>query len=343
MNLWFKSGAWASKKGRQVAAQLAPEDVKSVAVIRHAAVGDMVLTRPFLIELRCYFPNAKITLSLSSNYTRGAPLDLVDCVHEVYGNDRRDVTLKEQITRAKELGHHDLVFDLAATSRSFWLCLLTSAKLKIGFPYHSLQKYIYYDIAIPRSDLQFEAENMLGMLNALGHATQYPPVFDMPVKAAKRDRPYMVYFSSASTKEKCWPDESFAELVKQMSERYPKHEHIVLEGIADWESIDDIMSAQNGKENVVGLRLDDFDETVSLVKGASLLVGNCTGIRNIALACETPTVGIFFMTPVFRYWPRYHHHEAAFTPDGKVPSVEQVFGKCRKVVDAVAREKAISA
>lgn len=343
MNLWFKTGAWASKKAKQIAEQLAPEDVKSVAVIRHAAVGDMVLTRPFLIELRRYFPNAKITLSLSSNYTRGAPLDLVDHVHEVYGNDRRDVKLKDQIAKAKELGDHDIVFDLAATSRSFWLCLLTKAKLKVGFPYHAIQKYIYYDITIPRTDLQFEAENMLGMLNALGHATQHPPVFDMPVEATKRDKPYMVYFSSASTREKCWPDESFAQLVKQMSARYPQHEHIVLEGIADWESIDDIMAAQEGCSNVVGLRLDDFDETVSLVKGADLLVGNCTGIRNIALACETPTVGIFFITPVFRYWPRYHHHEAAFTPDGKVPSVEQVFEKCCKVVDGVAREKAAAA
>ncbi len=340
MKLWFKTGGWASKKAQQLIGALAPEDIKSVAVIRHAAVGDMVLTRPFLIELRRFFPNAKITLSLSSNYTRGAPLDLVDRVHEVYGNDRRDVKLKDQIAKAKELGPHDLVFDLAATSRSFWLCLLTKAKLKIGFPYHAIQKYIYYDVTIPRTDLQFEAENMLGMLNALGHDTLYPPVFDMPVSATKRDRSYMVYFPSASTKEKCWPDDHFAALVSKMAQRYPGHEHIVLEGIADWESIDSIMAAQQGMSNVTGLKLDDFDETVSLVKGASLLVGNCTGIRNIALACETPTVGIFFMTPVFRYWPRYHHHEAAFTPDGKVPDVELVYEKCCKVVDAVAAKQA---
>ncbi len=334
MKLWFKSGGWASKKARQIVGTLAPQDIKTVAVIRHAAVGDMVLTRPFLIELRRFFPNAKITLSLSTNYTRGAPDDLVDDVHVVYGNDQRGHSLKQQIARAKELGPQDMLFDLAATTRSFWLCKLTPAKLKIGFPYHLAQRYLYYDVTVSRSDMRFEAENMLEMLNIFGHATQHPPVFAMSVQPTQRPRPYIVYFPSASTSIKCWPHSHFAELVKQMAERYPEHDHIVLQGIAEWESIDEIMAAQNSRENAIGMKLDDFDATVSLMKGAALLVGNDTGIRNIAIACETPTVGIFFATDPFRYWPRYHHHEAAFTPDGQVPSVEQVFELASKVMDA---------
>ena len=333
MELWFKSGGWANKRAANVARQISPQKVKKVAVIRHAAVGDMVLTRPFLIELRCFFPNAEITLSVSSNYTRGMPSDLVDHVHEVYGNDRRDVTLKEQIARAKELGEQDLLFDLAATSRSFWLCKLTKAKLKLGFPYHAIQRPLFYDITIPRSDLRFEAENMLELLNVLGHAHEYPLRFDMPVTPTQRDKPYAVYFPSASTTEKCWPHNCFADLVGRMADQYPEREHIVLEGIAEWEKIDDIMAAVGNKPNVTGLQLDDFDATISLIKGASLLVGNCTGIRNMAIACDTPTVGIFFVTPVFRYWPRYGRHEAAFTPDAGVPEVDQVFALCTKVLD----------
>jgi len=332
MELWFKGGGWANKKAAGIARQMSPDKIRRVAVIRHAAVGDMVLTRPFLIELRRFFPNAEITLSLVSNYTRGAPLDLVDHVHVVYGNDRRDVALKEQIARAKELGEQDLLFDLAATSRSFWLCKLSKAKLKLGFPYHAIQRPLFYDITIPRSDLRFEAENMLELLNVLGHAHEYPPRFDMPVTPAQRGKPYVIYFPSASTTEKCWPHDCFAGLVSRMAEQYPEHEHVVLQGIAEWEKIDDIMAAQQGKANVTGLELDDFDATVALIKGASLLVGNCTGIRNIAIACETPTVGIFFVTPVFRYWPRYGGHEAAFKPDASVPDVEHVFALTCKVL-----------
>ncbi len=292
----------------------------------------MVLTRPFLVELRRFFPHAEITLSLVTNYTRGAPLDLVDHLHVAYGCDQRGVSLKQQVRRGRELGAHDLLFDLAATSRSFWLCKLNKAGLKIGFPYHAIQRPLFYDVAVLRSDLRFEAETMLEMLNILGHAHEYPLRFDMPVIAARRDTPYVVYFPSASTTDKCWPHARFAELVDRMAGAYPDHEHIVLQGIAEWETIDAIMAPLQGRKNASGLKLDDFDATVALVKGASLLVGNDTGIRNIAIACGTPTVGIFFSTEPFRYWPRYGGHEAAFNVDGGVPAADQVFALCNKLL-----------
>ncbi|ALP52172.1 hypothetical protein Tel_02875 [Candidatus Tenderia electrophaga] len=332
MKLWFKNGAWAKRRATIVADRLAPEDIKRVAVIRHAAVGDMVLTRPFLVELRRFFPNAEITLSLVTNYTRGAPLDLVDHVHMAYGRDQRTVPLSQQIRRGRELGRHDLLFDLAATARSFWLCKLTPASLKIGFPYHTLQRPAFYDVAILRSDLRFEAETLLDMLSILGHVHEHPLRFDMGVTPLQRDRPYVVYFPSASTPDKCWPHAHFAELVGRMAEDYPQYEHVVLQGIAEWERIDEIMAPLQGQGNVTGLRLDDFDETVSLVKGADLLVGNDTGIRNIAIACETSTVGIFFSTEPFRYWPRDGGHEAAFCVDASVPAVDQVYALCRKLL-----------
>lgn len=332
MKFWFKSGAWRRPRAAEWAANVRPEDIRHVAVIRHAAVGDMVLTRPFLIELRRLFPNAQLTLCLCSNYTRGAPEDLVDRVHVVYGSDQRRVPLKTQLQRVRELGEQDIIFDLAATARSFWLCKLTKAKLKVGFPYHEIQRHVFYDVTIPRSDLRFEAENMLEMLSVFGHRCQYPPRFDMAVEPAQRARPYILYFPSASMPLKCWPDGHFAELVSRMADTYPAYEHIVLEGIVEWESIDQIMAHQGGRDNVTGMKLDDFSATVSLTKGANLLISNDTGIRNIAIACETPTVGIFFVTEMFRYWPRYGGHEVAFNADGSVPAVESVYAAAQRVL-----------
>jgi len=90
MHLWFGKGAWASKSARRRIGEINPGQVRSIAIIRHAALGDMVLTRPFINECRRHFPNAKITLSLVSHYTRGAPEDLVDRVHVIAGTDQRD-------------------------------------------------------------------------------------------------------------------------------------------------------------------------------------------------------------------------------------------------------------
>jgi len=324
MKLWFKSGGWAGRRARGVAASINPDEVKSIAVIRHAAVGDMVLTRPFLIELRRFFPNAAITLSLCSNYTRGAPEELVDRVHVVYGSDRKDVPLKAQIARARELGEHDLLFDLAVTPRSFYTCLLTRTKLKISFPYKAIERHLFYDVAVQRSDFQFEADNILDTLRILGHRVEYPPQFLMPVESYQHPRPYLVYFPSASTPKKCWPKGHFSRLVDALSVKHPEYDHIILKGISEWETIDEIVDPLADRENVIAMQLNDFDETLSFVRGATLLIGNDTGIRNIAIACETPTVGVFFDTEPYRYWPRYGLHDAVFCSDAQVPDVDAV-------------------
>ena len=69
MKLWFERGAWVSTRGKKLISKISPESVRRIVVIRHAALGDMVLTRPFLVELRNFFPNAKIVLSIVSNYS----------------------------------------------------------------------------------------------------------------------------------------------------------------------------------------------------------------------------------------------------------------------------------
>ena len=337
MKLWFNKGAWASKSAAAKLSELDPEQVKSIAVIRHAALGDMVLTRPFLIELRNCFPNARITLSLVSNYMRGAPEDLVDRVHVVYGSDRRDKSPFEQIKQARTLGYHDLVFDLAATTRSIWVCVLNKARFKIGFPYTQMQRRLFYDAAVLRSDMEFEAETMLDMLRLLGFNVGHPPIFSLPGSTTVRERPFIVYFTSASGEYKCWPKENFAQLVGRMAQQYQDHDHVVLEGVADWESIDEIMQPNRDKDNVEGLKLDGVDEAISLLKGARLVVSNDTGIRNLAIAAEAPTLGIFFATAPFktvpfRYLPASGQHDIVFNHDGSIPVVDSVYESAVKML-----------
>lgn len=338
MKLWFGNGAWASARGMQRAQSLKPEAVRKVAVIRHAALGDMILTRPFLKEVRCCFPNAHITLSIVTNYTRGTPDDLVDSIHLAYGNDRKDVPLREQIKKGRELGRQDIIFDLAATHRSFWLCLLHRSAIRVGFPYHRLQRKLFYDVTVHRSDLNFETDCMLDMLNLFGFITTYPPPFDLPGETRQSDRPYVVYFTSSSTPVKSWPMDRFAELVKQAAQQYPGFNHVVLKGRAEWESIDEILAYNRDRKNVEGLDIDSLDETIALIKGASLVVSNDTGIRHLAIAASVPSVGIFFTSErftclPFRYWPRYGPHKIVLDSDGVAPAVEAVSRAMHELLD----------
>lgn len=334
MKIWYLKGVWTSRKAKSKIRDLTFEDIKSIAVIRHGALGDMVLTRSFIVEARKLFPNAKITISIISNYTRGVPEDLVDRVHLVHGTDQRDTPLRERIARIKELGHHDLIFDLASTSRSYMTCFFNSATLKIGFPYRKIRAWMFYDVTTCRSDLNFEVNDMLSLLQVLGAKTAYPHVYNMPGEPLKRERPYIVYFIGASDPYKCWPLKNFAGLIQEMCTAYPDHDHLVLEGIKEWESADEILQSTADLSNVSVIRADTIEETTALMKGADLAVSNDTGIRHVAIVCGTPTVGIFIGGP-YRYWPRYDIHEAVFPSleDGVV-SVEEVKASC---LDVLAR------
>ena len=324
MHVYSQRGAWISKAGQKILAQLSRDSVKKVAVIRHAALGDMLLTRPFLIEIRRCFPNAEITLSVVSHYQNGIPHDLINHVHVIYGNDKRTVPKFKQIQKMRELGEQDIIFDVAATPRSKALCFLTKATIKVGFPYKVLQRWLY-DAAILRTAFKFEAEVMLDMLHLLGHISEYPPRFNLPGNVVQRVRPFILYFTGSSKPEKCWPKERFTQLVGEMASIYQDIDHVFIEGRAEWESIDSILESLAKHENVEGLKGLDLEQMIAYVKGALLLVSNDTGIRHIAIASEIPTLGIFFDDYPFRYWPRYGIHEVAFNPDSGIPSVENLF------------------
>ena len=331
MKFWYERGAWVAKKARLKFADLQPEQVKSIAVIRHAALGDMVLVRAFLAEARRFFPNAKVTLSVSSNYRYGAPEDMVDRLHVAVGSDKRDTPWREQLQVIKSFGYHDIVFDMTVSARSIYLCLFNKAGLKVGYPYRDWQR-IFYDAAVLRSDHKFEAEVMLDMLNLLGAKTQYPPDFHMQVTPVTAPRPYLVYFVTASVDYKCWPMERYSQLLRRLAQSYPQYDHVVLEGTATWERVDKLMTQLQDLSNVSVEKAMPLQETAAFLKGAGVVIGNDTGVRNLAITCDAPTVGIFFATVPFRYWPRYGLHDAVFNADGSQPSVEQVYDSVASIL-----------
>ncbi|VAW99211.1 hypothetical protein MNBD_GAMMA23-1491 [hydrothermal vent metagenome] len=338
MKFWFERGAWVSPKAQKKFKDISPEDIKSIAIIRHAALGDMILTRAFIGEARKFFPNASITLSVVSNYRFGVPEDMVDRVHIAIGSDQRHVPKREQLRVAKELGYHDIFFDMCVSSRSILLGLVNKSKFKVSYPYRNWQR-IFYDACVFRSDMQFEAETLLDMLRLFGASPQSPPDFKLSISnknlELKHSKPYIVYFTSASISNKCWPVESFAALIKQLALQHADYDHIILEGLADWESVSpllELISSDGDKENVNIQKAMSLDDTLTLLQGAAVVVCNDTGIRNLAICCTTPTVGIFFSTVPYRYWPRYGQHEAVFQANGSMPAVDSVLMVTNKII-----------
>lgn len=332
MKLWYEKGAWASKKAKKTALSLSPETVRSIVVIRHAAIGDMMVLRPFLIQAREFFPNASITLSIVNNYAYGAPSDLVDRVHVV---DKKKngikTTYAERLRQIKELGEHDILFDMADTSLSGMISLLTKATLKIGFPYRRIKSYLFHDVAVLRSDLVPEVETLLHMLYILGAPKKEKLEYGYAHWKTDSDNPYIIYFTTASLGWKCWPKEEFAEVIERMAKAYPHIQHKVLEGIHNYEKVDDMMEKLAAYSNVSKVEPLPLEQLMPFLGESMLVVSGDTGIRNMAIAANVPTVGIFFFTVPYRYLPCDPKHAAVFYSDGSTPDVD-------KVLDAVERQ-----
>jgi ADP-heptose:LPS heptosyltransferase len=334
MKIWSWKRNWVARRAAEKAAQLEFDKVKRIAVLKHAALGDLVLTRPFLITLRQYFPNAEITLSVAKHYMNGIPNELVDHVHVIHS--KKDG--KGIVTRWKEirgLKQQDLLFDITAVSRTFWISKLTRAKLKIGFK-HKLVHRLIYDVAVDRTAYKFEAETFMDQLLVLGMQYKWPLEFALNANPTPIEGNYIVYFPTASDNYKSWELHRFAELINELHTRYPQFKHVLLAGIADWERkiCDKIEALINDKQNF--LRIDGSEETFDIIAGASMLVSNDTGIRNLAIAYHTPTVCIFITTLPFTYAPRFDHHEIVFKAEGGQPEVKQVLDASLRVLESVS-------
>lgn len=323
MKAWVEKGGYLNERGRRWLSAMDQQEVRRILVIRQCAFGDMMAARPFLVELRRFFPRAHITLSTVSRYQYALPRDLIDEVHVLDGEG----SLAEQWRSLREPGRYDVLFDLADTSRSRLLSLVTRARVKLGFPYRQVFNRLLFDVGILRSDFHYEAEILLDFLKVMGHKPQYPLEFSLPRHRPGEARRRIVYFPYAAVSRKSLSQPSWAELIDQAATRFPTYQHVLLEGNKAEESGDFLGDIAGRHANVSVQRRLDLDALAPYLAESALLVSGDTGVRNLALATHTPTLGIFYMTVPFRYWPHYEAcHEAVFHRDGRVPEKSDILG-----------------
>ncbi len=337
LQLNFRRGsAFASKEARKYLSTISPSDVKKITVIRHAAIGDFMNIRPFLIELREFFPNAKITLSVVRHYMYGIPEDLIDEVHVMSRYDssekEKKASLFTRIKEARELPKQDIIFDLTDSTLTLFLIVLSQAKLKIGYPYRSIRRF-FFDIATLRSDFVVEAQSVLHMLNILGAKTRTPLYYGYEKKYPKSDEKRIVYFAGASVENKCWEKNKFRSLIEKMSDEYKEYKHVILQGIGENEKFLDIYEPLKEKENVQLQEVLPIEGAMQFLANSRCLVSNDTGVRNMGIALEIATIGVFFMIPPFRYWPREEKHDCVFNIEYKSPDVDAVYESTKNLID----------
>ena len=342
LKLNFRRGsAFASKRAKEYLEDKKPEDIQNITVIRHAAIGDFVVMRPFLLELRKFFPNAKITLSVMRCYMYGMPEDLVDAIHIVDkrdpSNKNKKTTFFQRLKQIKELPSQDMMFDLTDSALSLMLILFSDTKIKIGYPYRWLRR-LFYDIATPRSDFVLESMSMMHQINIMGANTQhYPLEYGLTKEKREENSPFIIYFAGASVEERCWAEEKFVSLIEKMRKRYPHYKHVVLKGIKEEEHFNAIYKPFESCENVLHQDALPIEDIYDYLAKSSLVIVGDTGIRNMAIAANAPTLGIMWVLNIspMRYLPKTQSHQVVFNSEFTPPSVDAVYESALKMVDTL--------
>jgi ADP-heptose:LPS heptosyltransferase len=267
----------------------------------------------------------------------GVPYDLVDDIHVMsrYKEDGSKTGFFSRFKEAKTLAPQDMIFDLTDSTLTLFLVLFSKSKLKVGFSYRAFRR-MFYDVSILRSDFVLETVSMLHQLNVLGANTKHYPL-DYAITDKKRnfENPYIIYFAGASVQERCWEPQKFIKLIKLMSVEYSNYKHIILQGINPSEHFSEIYEPFKEKKNVLHQKALPLEGIYDYLAQSSLVIVGDTGIRNMAIASNSPTLGLMwapYISPL-RYLPKVQEHQVVFNTEFTQPSVEDVYISTKEMID----------
>ena len=305
---------------RQKTQELALSNVKHVLVVRLDTIGDVILTAPFLRELRRSLPYANITLLVKDN-----TYDLVELcpyVNEVltyHSNRRKRFSQFWNHVCALRLAWKYLWkknFELAIIPRwdadfyhATFVAYFSGANWRVGYSeivtdnkkqtnagFDRLLTHILAD-----NMLKHEVERNLDVLRFLGGTIQGR---NLEIWQSSKDEEYIAqclnicgahlgdlliaFCPSAREPKRMWPLTNFVDLGSWLKQEF--NARIVVVGAHGEEALGEELARQlpGTVINLVGQTT--LRQAASLMKNCSLYIGNDTGPKHLAAAAGVPIV-----------------------------------------------------
>ncbi len=309
-------------------------EIRRVLVVRVDEIGDMVMTTPFLRELRRLLPDSSITLVVNP-----VVLNLVE--HCPYINE---VLTFDPVTagrlwklrrykRALELGWNKLrhyKFDLAIFPRwdiddrfGAFILYYSCARWRVGYSQKvNLRKNEFnagadqlFTHVLNSDSLKHEVEHNLDFIRFLGGrirdehlelwiGREDEEAASKILHGLERSSPNIIVGlgpSGGNSALKQWPIDNFVELGKWLQSEY--NSGIVIFGGPGEESLGYEIEKELGfpVTNVIGKMT--LREMAALMKMCHLYVGNDTGPMHVATAMNIPVISIFGSSCHHRFKP----------------------------------------
>lgn len=299
------------------------EPRERILVLRYRFIGDTVLTIPFLRNLRRAKPDAFIAWLVapgSSDVVADCPYvdELIywdpETIHADSRGAHRTLGAKVSFIRALRARRFDTAYVLKRSLSSALLASLSGARRRIGFATEG--RGLLLTTRVPYRHDRHEVQNFLDVLRADGIpiADDHLELWSSPAEATAADaflannrisdaQPFAILHPFSAVEQRGWPYENFAELATRLTGLGLR---VVLVGGPGDVSRFEPNRHLFGADVILAIGACSLRVTVSLLRRASLFVGNDSGIMHLAAAAGTPLVALFGpQSPVkFGPWSR---------------------------------------
>lgn len=243
-----------------------------VAVVRLRSLGDCILTTPALELLKAHRPDLRIAVVVEDRF---APV--------FEGNPDVDVILSPELRGIRKWRPH-LTLNLHGGNTSARLTALSGARIRAGFEHFAHP--LIYTTPIPKAQQIYGLRRKVHTVEHLASAVFYLGVPPGPIPGtrlfASPPEPgpsYAVIHPLASERSKTWPAANFLEIAARLGV-----EPIFIAGRGE------DLSLFSAWRTIVGEPLSSLK---SLIRGASLFLGNDSGPAHMAAAFGVPAVVLF--------------------------------------------------
>jgi predicted lipopolysaccharide heptosyltransferase III len=285
-------------------------ETRRVLVARLRSIGDTVLATPALQALRRFLPHAQIDILLESWV---APvLQGSTDVDRVITVERGSAKARLKVAWELRQNKYDVAYNLHGGTTATLLMRASGARRRVGFDSYQYQNLLT-DAAPPSSELwqrspTHSAEQQLALIGWTGVPVTDRPPSRLPVTEAAKATllnkiplaaPYAVIHPAAAFDTKQWAADNFSRVAEHLHER-----GFSVIAIASPKEKPIVRQAQASARVPLAVSTDlSLPEVTALLSGASLFVGNDSGLAHVAAATKTPLVVIFGSSNVAHWRP----------------------------------------
>jgi heptosyltransferase-1 len=279
-------------------------------VVRLGSLGDIVHTFPAVAALRESFRAAEIIWLTHPRYEM--LVQSSGLASKIWTTDTRAMSSLMQTIREIRAASFDTAIEYQGLWKSASLPFLAGVKRRIGFSPESVREFgvplLYTDRVHATSahvvDQNGELSKRAGAQNAVANFLLHPPSVQ-PEELSKYLRSdvmknYVVLSPGGGWRSKCWPPERFGVLCKKIFQSLSLR-CLINYGPGEEDLASQVRAASGDADP--SLFNGELGPLMSLLRGASCVVGGDTGPLHLAVALGTPVVALFGPTDPARNGP----------------------------------------